>query len=262
MKLDGNTVLITGGATGIGFALAKALIKAGNTVIICGRRENKLLEAQALLPGLHIKVCDISDTRQQEALVRWVTSEFPSVNMLVNNAGIQRDIDLNKGVEDLLAGDNEIRTNLEAPIFLSAQFIPFFKTKAAAAIVIVSSGLAFVPSVKSPIYSTTKAALHTFSIVLRHQLKSTAIKVFEVIPPLILDTELNLAGRAKARAEAGGVPDHIRYAQMNLPTTTEFADAVLTKMSADVYEIGYGTSEMSLTASKQELDKIFQQMNQ
>lgn len=261
MKLHGNTILITGGATGIGFALAEAFVQAGNTVIVCGRRESKLVEAQSKLPGLKIKVCDVSDARQQEDLVRWVTAEYPEINMLINNAGIQRDIDLKKGTEELTSGGNELKVNLEAPIWLSSLFIPYFQKQQAAAIVNVTSGIAFIPSVKAPIYSVTKAALHTFSIVLRHQLKSTPVKVFEVIPPLILDTELNVEGRAKARAAAGNVPDHIRFAHMKVPTSAEFAEAVLAKMAADVYEIGYGTSEASLTASKQELEKIFQQMN-
>lgn len=261
MKLNGNTILITGGATGIGFALAESFVREGNTVIITGRRESKLFEAQEKLPGLQIKVCDVADARERIELFKWMTSHFPDLNVLVNNAGIQRDIDLKKGIEQLVTGGDELRTNLEAPIYLSALFVPFFMNKENAAILNVTSGIAFIPSVKAPIYSTTKAALHTFSIVLRHQLKDTGIKVFEVIPPLILDTELNPEGRAKAREAAGGVPDHIRYARMNCPSAAVFADAVLAKLQADVFEIGYGTSEASLTASKEELERIFKAMN-
>jgi uncharacterized oxidoreductase len=261
MKLNGNTILITGGATGIGFALAEAFLREGNTVIITGRRESKLLEAQKKLPGLHIKTCDVADAGQREELVQWVTTYFADVNVLVNNAGIQRDIDLKKGVEALTAGDDELKINLEAPIYLSALFIPYFKGKENAAILNVTSGLVFIPSVKAPLYSTTKAALHTFSIVLRQQLKTIGIKVFEVIPPLILDTELNPEGRVAGRAAAGGVPDHVRFAHLNLPTAAVFADAVLAKLEMDVFEIGHGMSEASLKASKQELDQIFQQMN-
>ena len=261
MELKGNTILITGGATGIGLALAEAFLREGSTVLITGRREAKLLEAQVKLPALHIKVCDVADAGQREELLRWATTRFPEINVLVNNAGIQRDIDLTKGVEDLLSGGDELRTNLEAPVYLSALFIPHLKGKKNAAILNVTSGIAFVPSVKSPIYSTTKAALHTFSVVLRRQLRSLGIQVFEVVPPLVLDTELNPEGRAKAREAAGGVPDSVRFAHMNFPSAAVFAERVLEKLSEGVTEIGYGSSEAWLKAPKEELEQMFQRMN-
>ncbi len=260
MKLSGNTVLVTGGASGIGFAIAEAFIREGNTVIICGRREDKLLEAQRKLPGLTIKTCDVSVESERMALVKWATENFRDLNVLVNNAGIQCDIDFTKGAEDLINGGNELKINLEAPIYLSALLIPHLSTRNEAAIINVSSGLVFVPSVKNPVYSATKAALHTFSILLRQQLKKTGIKVFEVVPPLILDTELNAEGRAKAKA-ASGVDDSVRFAHMNIPTSAEFAAAVLEKLKTDVFDIGYGTSEDSMKASKEELEKRFSQMN-
>lgn len=125
MKINGNTFLITGGTTGIGFALAEAFLDNGNTVIICGRRKHKLLEAQQKRPDLHIKVCDVADASSRNELLEWTRVNFPRLNILINNAGIQRHIDFTKGTEELLAGENEIRVNLEAPIFLSAQFIPY-----------------------------------------------------------------------------------------------------------------------------------------
>lgn len=261
MRLSGNTVLITGGATGIGRALADAFVRAGSAVIIAGRREDRLLEAQKENPALRVRVCDVADPAQRAALADWLAAEFPDLNVLVNNAGIQRDVDLRKGVEELASTGDELKTNLEAPIHLAGLLVPRLSGRDNAAILNVTSGIAFVPSVKAPLYSATKAALHTFSIVQRKQLASVGIRVYEIVPPLILDTELNPEGRAKARAAAGGVPDAVRYAHMDIPSSAKFADHVLRKLADDVPEIGYGTSEASLTASRQELDAIFQRMN-
>src|SRR5262245_19524529 len=96
MKLSGNTILVTGGASGIGLALVERFVQRGNEVIICGRREDKLAEVSELLPGIHKRVCDVGRSAEREELYRWVTNEFPNVNVLVNNAGIQRRVDLTK----------------------------------------------------------------------------------------------------------------------------------------------------------------------
>jgi uncharacterized oxidoreductase len=127
MKTKDNTILITGGATGIGLALAEALLKEGNQVIICGRREEKLREAKNKLLKLQIKVCDVAGEEHRNDLFEWITTEFPSTNVLINNAGIQRQIDFKKGIEELQAGEDEIETNLRAPIHLSALFIPHLR---------------------------------------------------------------------------------------------------------------------------------------
>ena len=157
MRLSGNTVLITGGASGIGFAFAEAFLEAGSTVIICGRRAKKLDEAHEIHPEIHWRICDISEERDREELADWVAANFPSLNILVNNAGIQRDIDFTHGIDDFMAGENEIRTNLEASIILSGLFIPQLAKKPGAAIINVSSGLGFVPAARMPVYSATKA---------------------------------------------------------------------------------------------------------
>lgn len=247
MKTSGNTVLITGGATGIGFALAEAFLERDNTVIICGRREQRLLKAQEKHPELNIKVCDVADPSCRNELFEWTEVNFPETNILVNNAGIQRHIDFTAGTEHLLAGENEIRVNLEAPIFLSALFIPLLSVKSHAAIVNVSSGLGFFPAVGMPVYSSTKAALHMFSVTLRHQLSPTCIRVFEAVAPYIPDTELNLEGRKKS-----GV--------MNLnsvaPTSAEYAKAVLDGIKANEYEIGYGMTNQWKNMSRAELDRL------
>lgn len=203
MKVKGNTILITGGATGIGFSLAEAFVNAGNEVIICGRRENKLKEAKDKLPQIHTKRCDLSKGEERKLLYDWVISNFKNINMLVNNAGIQRMIDLKKGTQDLLDGEDEIEVNLKAYIHLSAYFIPLFLKRKEAAIVNISSGLAFIPIAIMPVYCATKAAVHSFSLSLRHQLKNTPIKVFEIIPPTV-DTELDRGAREEKRAGGEG----------------------------------------------------------
>ena len=248
MNISGNTVLITGGATGIGYAFAESFLAEKNEVIICGRRENRLVEAQKKHPELHIKVCDMSEEEDRNSLVEWITAKFPNLNILVNNAGIQRDVDFTKGINEFLAGENEIKINLEAPIILSGMLIPHLTGKKEAAIVNVSSGLGFIPAARMPVYSATKAALHAYSMALRHQLSKIGIKVFEVVPPAV-DTELNPEGRAKRGNFKAGL------------TSTEFVAAVMKGLEEDALEIGYAMTEGAIKASRAELDESFKRMN-
>lgn len=192
MKTSGNTALITGGGTGIGFALAEALILQGNNVVICGRRLEKLRAAKKKFPALHIRVCDVSKAASRVSLARWLRSRFPSLNLLVNNAGVQRVVDFRKGKRDLEKAHEELATNLAAPIHLTVLLIPQLRNKRQSAIVNVSSGLAFTPLAAVPVYCATEAALHSFSLSLRHQLRNTSVRVFEIAPPIV-STEL--AGR-------------------------------------------------------------------
>jgi len=199
MRISGNTVLITGGGSGIGLALSEALVRCGNHVIICGRRRNKLREAQVRVPGIHFRVCNITNTRSRQALVAWVLSEFRGLNVLVNNAGIQRQVNFLKGSRDIRGGADEEATNLMAPLHLSAQLLPHLRRKKEAAIVNISSGLAFTPLAVVPVYCATKAAIHSWSLSLRHQLRDTSVRVFEIAPPMVA-TEL--AGK-RSRPEDG-----------------------------------------------------------
>jgi uncharacterized oxidoreductase len=248
MEISGNTLLITGGATGIGYAMAGAFLEAGNKVIICGRRKDRLLDAQARHPALHVRECNVADGSDRRALAEWATASFPNLNILVNNAGVQRDIDFTKGIGEYLACDDEIKTNLEAPIVLSGLFIPILTGKKGAAIINVSSGLGFVPAARMPVYSATKARLHAFSLALRHQLRNLGIKVFEVVPPAV-DTELNAEGRARRGNFKAGL------------TPGVFVEAVMKGLERDVTEIGFGMSERFINASRAELDSSFEQMN-
>ena len=243
MKITKNTVLITGGATGIGFTLAQHFLKTDNEVIICGRRKEKLTEAKNKYPKLNIQVCDVTIPEDRDALFNWISSSFEGFNILINNAGIQRAVDLRKGVDEL-KGEDEIEVNLKAPIILSALFIPLLLQQKEAAIINVSSGLAFVPIASMPIYCATKAAIHSYCISLRYQLRNTPIKVFELIPPTV-DTELDKGRRTSYR----GIDP------------TKVGEATLIGVERNTYEITVGESEGIKSGSKNNFDQIFSRMN-
>jgi uncharacterized oxidoreductase len=227
MKLSGNTILITGGATGIGLELAKELLNRGNTVIVCGRRLEKLQAAKGLLPALHTIQCDIGDLEQRRSLFSQCVREFPSLNVLVNNAGMQREIDFLKGEEEYINGDSEVQINLEAPLHLSALFLPQLLKQPEAAIINVGSGLGLVPLKIMPVYCATKAALHSFSITLRQQLKGTKVKVFELIPPIV-DTDLDRGARDRRGQKNKGI------------SVEQVAAETLNYLQKDQYEIAIG----------------------
>ncbi len=248
MKISGNTVLITGGGTGIGFCIAEELVKSGNEVIICGRREEKLKEAKEKLPKIHTRVCDVSDPKDRKHLFDWVRSRYKDINMLVNNAGVQRMIDMKKGVAELAKHENEVDINLTSTIQLSAYFIPTFMQREEAAIINVSSGLAFIPLAMMPIYCATKAAVHSFSISLRHQLKNTSVKVFEVIPPTV-DTELDKGTRAQRSMTYRGIPP------------SEVAVATMKALAEDEYECAVGQAKNLMEASRTDFAEQFGRMN-
>ncbi|HEX7540822.1 MAG TPA: SDR family NAD(P)-dependent oxidoreductase, partial [Anaerolineales bacterium] len=159
MKTTDNIILITGGATGIGLALTEVFSREGNRVIICGRRKDNLISVQKIFPKIQFKVCDLADAAERQALFEWTITNFPHLNILVNNAGIQRQIDFTKGTKDLQNGDDEIQINFSAPVQLSALFIPHLMKQGEAAIVNISSGLGFIPLTIMPVYCATKAAL-------------------------------------------------------------------------------------------------------
>jgi uncharacterized oxidoreductase len=194
MKTSGNTILITGGGTGIGLELAKAFIKNDNKVLICGRREDKLKEAKEMHPAIEYKVCDVSEATQREELFNWIVSAHPEINMIINNAGIQRPALIKKGTEDYKSVHSEIAINLEALIHLCMLFTPYLMKQPDSAIINVTSGLAFSPIAFMPVYCASKAAVHSFTMSIRHQLKDTTVKVFELIPPIV-DTDLDKGER-------------------------------------------------------------------
>ncbi|RZK58111.1 MAG: SDR family NAD(P)-dependent oxidoreductase, partial [Hymenobacter sp.] len=155
MNLSHNTILLTGGASGIGLALAQRLRAAGSDVIICGRRADKLREAQQQVPGLHIYETDLAEPLERAALVRRVLADFPQLNVLLNNAGIQNRLQLADMPADLAAWEmerQEIAINFDAPVHLTALLLPYLRQQANAAIINVTSGLAFAPLAAVPVY--------------------------------------------------------------------------------------------------------------
>ncbi len=248
MNITGNTVLITGGGTGIGFSIAEEFVRSGNSVIICGRREEKLKEAKTRLPQIHTRTCDVSKPKDREELFNWVASNFKGINILVNNAGVQRMIDFKKGIAELAKQENEVDINLTSTIQLSAYFIPTFMERKESAIVNVSSGLAFIPLAMMPIYCATKAAMHSFSISLRHQLKDTSVKVFEIIPPTV-DTELDKGTRAQRNTSYRGIPP------------SEVAAAAMKALAENEHECAVGQAQGLLDASRNNFAEQFARMN-
>jgi uncharacterized oxidoreductase len=190
MKLHDRTILITGGTSGIGLELASQLVKRKNTVIVTGRALAALDAARNKVPGLQTVQSDVSDPGAVVSLYKQVVAQFPRLDVLVNNAGIMRKINLHAFGTDLEDITQEVNINLSGPIRMVMQFLSHLKTQPEAAIVNVSSGLAFNPSPIAPIYGATKAAVHSFTQSLRVQLKNTKIKVFELAPPPV-DTPLN-----------------------------------------------------------------------
>jgi uncharacterized oxidoreductase len=216
MQLRQRTILITGGTSGIGLELARQLLERGNTVIATGRDPRRVADACQRLTGLHGVVSDVSDPSAISALHAEVTARFPTLDVLVNNAGVMRNLDLTR-VRALTDVTREIDVNLSGPLQMVQQFLPQLRTRGQSAIVNVSSGLAFVPLSISPVYSAAKAALHAYTRALRVQLAGSGVQVFELAPPPVetrlmraeFEAELNgtkgMAVEALARAAIAGI---------------------------------------------------------
>ncbi len=183
MKTNGNTIFISGGGSGIGRELARAFHRLGNKVIIAGRRAQALDETALDYPGISKYVVDVRDPLSIGHLVATMLSEHPDLNVLVNNAGIMRKEDLAGQAPDGNDAEEAVETNLLGPIRLTNALLPHLRQQVASTVINVTSGLAFVPLVATPTYCATKAALHSYTISLRQQLRNTAIEVIELIPP-------------------------------------------------------------------------------
>jgi uncharacterized oxidoreductase len=187
MQITGNTILITGGGSGIGRELALRFNDLGNTVIVTGRRLQPLRATIAGRQNMHAMELDVNDPAAIRAFARRVVAEHPRLNMLINNAGIMRFEDLSTA-SDLLDAEAQITTNLLGPIRLNNALIEHLKHQPSPVVVNVSSGLAFVPRADAAVYSATKAAVHAYTVSLRHQLDGR-VKVIELAPPAV-QTEL------------------------------------------------------------------------
>jgi uncharacterized oxidoreductase len=195
MNIKDNTILITGGGSGIGRGLAEAFHALGNKVIITGRRAKLLEETTKANPGMTFLTLDISDPAAIRAFAQKIISSHPDLNVVINNAGIARQEDLKAAPASLEDSEAIITTNVLGPIRLTQALLPHLLKQPQATIVNVSSGLAFVPLPGGPTYSASKAALHSYTVSLRWQLRETAVEVKEIIPPYV-QTELGGARQA------------------------------------------------------------------
>lgn len=207
MKLKHQTILITGGSSGIGRELARQLVGRGNTVVITGRNPDRLAETVRDIPGVHAFQSDLGDSSAIRRLYDEVIARFPRLNVLINNAGIMRNIDLLKKWE-LRDLTREIDIGLTGPIQMTQQFLPHLCKQPEAAIVNITSGLAFVPLPLSPIYSAAKAGLHSFTRSLRAQLKGSTVSVLEIAPPGV-ETPLFRSEFAEEMKNQKGMPVEI-----------------------------------------------------
>jgi uncharacterized oxidoreductase len=203
MQMTGNTILITGGGSGIGRGWAEAFHALGNQVIIAGRRAEVLDEVVAANPGMARVVMDVEDGAAIPGLAADLVARFPGLNVLINNAGIMRAENMLAEPYDLADAEAMVVTNLLGPIRLTAALLPHLRAQARASVLNVSSGLAFVPLAMTPTYSATKAALHSWSQSLRHQLRATSVEVIEVAPPAV-GTDLMPTSRSNPNAMALG----------------------------------------------------------
>ena len=243
MEMAGNTVLVTGGGSGIGLALAKRFQASGSDVIICGRDGDRLEAARQTNPAFHVLRADVASQTDRERLVRTVIDAHPGLNILVNNAGIQRRGRFRADSAPWADRATEIAINLEAPIHLASLLLPHLAIKPRASIINVTSGLAFIPVAFAPVYAATKAAMHSFSQSLRAELADSRVSVVEIIPPAV---NTNLGGSG---LHDDGVP------------LDEFADAVMARLAEGETEIGHGPSDHFRTATRDQLAALYRQLN-
>ncbi len=239
MELSNNKILITGGASGIGLGLTERFLKENNTVIICGRRTSALKEVSDKFPSVITRVCDLTVEADRISLYTWIAENHPDLNVLVNNAGIQQWMKI-EDPDFYTRMKNEIAINIEAPVHLTSLFI---NLKSLRTIINVTSGLAFVPLTKVPIYSATKAFFHSFTWSLQQLLKAKNIEVIEMVPPA-LNTDL------------GGKGLHDTQ-----PPVSAFIEAVFEQMKEGKSQVSFGFSENMLKAGPEEMQAAFSRMN-
>jgi uncharacterized oxidoreductase len=239
MKLSGNKILITGGATGIGFGLAEQFVKENNKVIICGRRESVLREAKEKLPSITTRVSDLSKAIEREELFNWISKEHNDLGVLINNAGIQQWMSVTDD-NFFQRAKEEITINIEAPLHLISLFLNLDSLKT---LINVSSGLSFVPLAKVPVYCATKAFIHSFTLSLRYLVRTKNIEVIELIPPA-LNTDLGGKGIHDAA-----------------PPVSAFIGAAFEQLREGKQEISFEFSEAMTKAGPENLQKAFARMN-
>ena len=249
MKLTGNTILITGGGSGIGRGLAEAFQALGNTVIIAGRRQQALEETTSANPGMRSAQLDIESAESIRAFAATMAKEYPALNVVIHNAGIMRPENLLEQAEELKDAEAIITTNLLGPIRLTAALLPQLKKQPAATIMTVSSGLAYLPMALTPTYCATKAAIHSYSMTLRYQLRGTKVDVLELVPPYV-QTEL-MGSRQANDPRAMPLKDYIAETMKILKEQPQAKEILVQRVlplrfaekNGDVYEAFQGFNE-------------------
>ncbi len=250
MKITDNTILITGGGSGIGRGLAEAFHRLGNQVIIAARGQKSLDETIAANPGMKSVTLDVSDPKSIQSFAAQVTKDYPSLNVLINMAGIMRPEDLLEKPDDLSTAESTITTNLLGPIRLTAALLPSLRKQPRATIMTVSSGLAFVPFAPTPTYCATKAAIHSYTQSLRYQLKATKVEVIELIPPYVQTT---LMGDQQADdPRAMPLDEYINEAISILKTEPDVKEVCVKK----VYPLRFAAEQ-----GQQKYEEFFEQFN-
>lgn len=245
MNITNKTVLITGGGSGIGFEIAKLLNAKGNKVIIVGRTESKLEAAIEVLPNLIGIRCDINDADDVKKLIQKVSTEFPKLSVLINNAGRAFAYEHNESADAFEKATEEFATNYFSVIRLTEAFLPILKSQNEAAVVNVSSIVAYSPHASMPSYSDSKVAVHSYTLSLRHTLaKNTAIKVYELIPSMV-NTEFS--------KDVGG--------ENGMPAN-DVAQALIDGIENDEYEIQVGQTATFRTFYLSSPTEAFAMMNQ
>ena len=241
LNLSRATVLITGGGTGIGLGLVAEFLAAGSSVIISGRRADKLAEAKHKYPTIHTVQSDVSKEADRRALATHLTSTFPALNVVVHNAGVLHFSSLTQLTMGAVPESDgwstrvqEIDTNVTAPVHLTSLLLPHLLQQPEAALVFVSSLFAFAPAVISPAYSATKAFIHNFAVGSRQCLQETRVQVYEVAPPLV---KTDMSGHNGVECD-------------------EYCKDVMDKLKKGHKEMGYQSSEQSRLADRDEQDRL------
>jgi uncharacterized oxidoreductase len=230
MKMTGNTILITGGGSGIGRGLAEAFHALGNQVVIAGRGEKRLDETTAANPGMKSLTVDMADAGSIRALAAKVVQDHPELNVLINMAGVMKNEKLLDQEKPLDAMEATVATNLLGPIRLTAALLPTLLKQPRATVMNVSSGLAFVPLAMTPTYCATKAAIHSYTQSLRYQLKDTAVEVLELIPPYV---QTGLMGERQAKDPmAMPLADYIAETMSILTTSPEATEICVERVKS------------------------------
>lgn len=253
MELKGRNILITGGSSGLGLGLAEALHGLGNRIVVTGRNEAALKALCERHEGMSYRLSDVSSPDEIRALAADLETSFPDIDVLINNAGIQISYDYTQAeppeLEDLR---REIDTNLSGLIGMSAALLPLLRKNTPAAIVNISSGLGYVPLAIFPVYCATKAAVNSFSLSLRHQLRNTGVQVINLAPPAV-ESNLNHEHRSKiAQSGQAGPP---------MMSQADFVQAAVAALQSDEEDITVGMAETMRQGARSEPEAAFARMN-